>query len=434
MATPHKDSTEAEDVLEFLNSLPESSKTPNNNTSKKEQNDEDILDFLDELEAGDSDKAKAAVSAKAAPKVSTKPAPTETSKVETEVPAPTEVDLNETRQQQEEQEEDFVDPIASITSWWSSSGSKAVDSIWSTAKTNATQLREKAQQEANQLNEQFKKLPINEINEQLTKSINEGSSNITKISNNTKIGFNFLNSVYDSLVNDDEAECLKINLIYDLENFQNVDDLVYKNFKKVLRQVQGGVNLQISDKSNSKRRKSISSNAKGLKTRNLNLFQGSLADGEKLVLANLENYINSYKVGENETAEVSHLFLSILPIQIANVQEANKKNEKEEEEEVKIINVDNENSSTFSFLVVLKDLTNKIEVKTRSQGLPIKWASWLDGSIEAPSSSSATSGEQADKEDEDVDPTEWVKDWVDDALGLSFGVVSQSYVVERMGY
>lgn len=439
MSGTPKDSTEAEDVLEFLNSLPESSKnsTGNDSNSAKGQNDQDILGFLDELEAGnESSKTSTAVPTAA-------PAPTSTSKEQRAAtkqeegttnsasllqPATTDVGLNDmSTQQQQDEDEDFVDPIASITSWWSSSGSKTVDSFWSSAKSNASQLREMAQQEANQLNEQLKKLPINEINEQLSKSINEGSSNISKLSN-PKIGFNFLNTVYDSLVNEGEGETLKINLIYDLENFQNVDDLVYKNFRKVLRQVQGGVKLEINDKANSKRRKSISSNANGLKTRNLNLFQGSLTDGEKLVSANLENYINSYKVEENETSEASHLFLSILPIQIARESKASDESAKDDKE-AKVLKVDNEDSSSFSFLIVLKDLTNMIEVKTRSQGLPIKWASWLDGSIEAPSSVSAD-----ETQDEDVDPTEWVKDWVDDALSLSFGVVSQTYVVERMGY
>ncbi|KAH3675536.1 hypothetical protein WICMUC_002625 [Wickerhamomyces mucosus] len=459
MSSTPKKSTEAEDVLEFLNSLPESNDDKITNKGTNKGNDDDILDFLDELEANDSKikknkivknennnnnddenlKQKDEVKNKPIESVTIKQSITNKSEIENPNIKNDEKSLNndnqdiqEKEQEEEEGEEDFVDPITSISNWWSSSGAKTVNSIWSNATSQASNFREKAQHEALQINEQLKKIQINEFNDQLTKTLNETTPSITVP--NTRMGINFLNTVYDSLVNNGEGETLKINLIYDLENFNDLDSLIYNNFRKVLKQVEGGIKIEIKDNSNSKRRKSISKNYEDLNKRNLNLFQGKLIDGEKLLLANLENYINSYKINElgndSEDQNISHLFLSILAIQIKSDHKLSSSVESKSESEIKQINIDSNNDSSFSFLILLKDLTNNIEVKTRSQGLPIKWANWLDGSI---AKTSEEIKEQEEKE-EGIDPAEWVKNWVDDSLSLSFGILSQSYVVERMGY
>lgn len=376
--------SEADDVLEFLNSLPESEKD-----GKKD--DSDILNFLDELEKSDKVGGKAT---KNPTKVEQPAQPTKESteqvKEEAKPAIPEALETKETKEREPEQET-FVDPISSISNWWSSSGSATVNSLWS----NAQQLRQKAQDEATKLakdaniDEHMKRLQLDETRQRI---LNAGED----IDPSRALGFftkNF-SQVYNSIMTTDEV--LNISLIHDLENY-SVDSLVTKSFKKVMRQVQGGIDIEV--------RRSTS---KDHDKRNLNIFQGKGIDAEKLAFANLETGIKNL-VKLDEEIRSSDIIISVLAVQPLATTDSES------------LLIDTSLNTSFHFLIILKDITNDIEITTKSQAFPIGWANWLDASTEGVDS-------------EEVDPAEWVKEWVYDGIGLSMGVLAQSYVVKRMGY
>lgn len=106
---------------------------------------------------------------------------------------------------------------------------------------------------------------------------------------------------------------------------------------------------------------------------------------------------------------------------------------------------DSNTPGNFNFTLVLKDITNDITTITRSQGFPVKWVNWLEGSVEKTGSTASEErnksydqkkqkeSEDEDEDDEIIDPSEWVKEWIEDGLSLSFGVMAQNYVIDRMG-
>lgn len=422
MTSTPKKSSEAEDVLEFLASLPESDQTKLKDLKdKKAKNggsadDSDILEFLDELEANDK-KPKAAKKDKDV-KVEKKEEPVKENPVKEKVEEETKsVEAKPEITNTDVPLEEVNDPITSISNWWSSSGSATVNSFWSNATQQANSLAQKASEEATKfgkdykIDETFKNLQNLQLDEETKKKFINSNDELNLPDPSRAFGFLTKNitNVLNSIVQTDEI--LKIQLIHDLENFNNLDSLILKNFKKVIRQVQGGIKIELEK----------SSTLRNHNKRNLNLFNGKLIDGEKLAFANLDNSINSFKEAEDEEeVRSSKLFIYILPIHIVN----NKSSEDE------LVPIDNQSNGSFSFTMILKDITHDITIITRSQAFPIKWAHWLDGSVNTDDNE-----EQKDEEqDEDVDPSEWVKDWIDDGLSLTFGILAQTYVVKRMGY
>lgn len=180
-----------------------------------------------------------------------------------------------------------------------------------------------------------------------------------------------------------------------------------------------------------------------------NMFYGKIIDGEKLCFANLESSIKDYvkvmKVDEearknvkeeeestrkkedgnaNENDEItneaptvnsSNIFISIQPISSGSASESDEKKEGP-------ILIEANNSDSFLFTLILKDITNDITIITKTQPFPLRWSRWVCGEFQ----------EFADLEE--IDPSEWVKDWIGDGLALAFGVLAQEYVVKRMGY
>lgn len=411
MTSTPKKSSEAEDVLEFLASLPESDQTKlkdlKNKRDKNGGDDSDILEFLDELEANDKK-----------PKITKK---VKEEKVEEPVePVEKSVETNTTNTELEE----VNDPITSISNWWSSSGSATVNSFWNNATQQANSLAQKASEVGKEykIDETFKNLQNLQIDEETKKKFNLNSNDNELNLPDPSRAFGFLTknltNVLNSIVQTDEI--LKIQLIHDLENFNNLDSLILKNFKKVIKQVQGGIKIELEK----------GSTLRNHNKRNLNLFNGKLIDGEKLAFANLDNSINSFKESKDDEEQVrsSNLFISILPIHIVNNN--NKSSSTEDDDD--LIPIDNQSNGSFSFTLILKDITHDITIITRSQAFPIKWAHWLDGSVNTDDNEEEQ--EKQEEQDEDVDPAEWVKDWIDDGLSLTFGILAQTYVVKRMGY
>lgn len=461
--------TEADDVLEFLESLPDDDTRKSAAKNRSNSKDEDILDFLDELEQSNlnlKNKGKDEVNSKDKAKDDGK-SESESESKDKDKNTTTSANNDETNDKLQEdaaqepsapadaQEGPPVnDPITSLSNWWSSSGSATVNSLWSKTTEHASQLKTRIAQEQQGITSKLNATTISDL-----------AKNLTKI------------------VVGDTEEVLRVHLVHDLINYPLLSYHVEQQFDRVLSsQVQGGIRIFVDEWDHpSDREKPEENYAK----RHLNLFHGKVVDGEKLAFANLENAIKVFTkakeevskqrrasvYGENEQAQeqaqgqaqdrghghgheheqvqeqeqeqdgrISDVFVSILPIA---VPDKGKQHE--------IVTTDSSHQGNFSFTIILKDITNDITSITRSQGFPTKWAEWLEGTSELKDKQTAIDERQSkgkggdgnnagnDNQDKtavegEIDPSEWVKDWVEDGLSLAFGVVAQNYVVERMGF
>lgn len=415
-------STEADDVLEFLESLPQTgngaagkSNTGDKAGKPKAKNDDDIMDFLDELEKSNLSLNKKGQSDEKQKKETPKPAETPVVE-ETAKTVPKE-------DEKEHTEEPLNDPITSISKWWSSSGSATVSSFWSKTTEQASSIKTKLAQE------------------QLDLSSKLSAAAITDLARNLQ-----------KMVAGETDEVLRIHLVHDLINFPKLQYNVEQKFDQVLSsQVQGGIRIFVDQwghphKPAAGEEEDVQQKSTSL--RKLNIFNGKIADGEKLAFANLENaiklfdkaheeYLKQQKESQEQDADetvskdgISDIFISILPIAIPG---------KEERSAGDIATTDTVHAGNFSFTIILKDITNDILTITRSQGFPVKWVGWLEGESDWKSKQEKeTAKNVAETEDEDeeeeVDPSDWVKEWVEDGLFLSLGVVAQNYVIERMGF
>lgn len=417
-----RESTEADDVFEFLESLPKNGDSKATKVSEgKGKNDDDIMDFLDELEKsnlslnkkGDnknvekgSQEEKAQELEKAPNAKATKEKATQEKATQEKAPeaqAPRQKASEETAVQgdeKDEADEPLKDPITSISNWWSSSGSATVSSIWNKTTEQASQIKTKLASE--QLD--------------LTSKIN--AQTITELARNLQ-----------KIVAGETDEVLRIHLVHDLVNFPSLQYNVEQKFDQVLSsQVQGGIRIFVDQWGHPNKAEKDDESAG---QRRLNLFNGKITDGEKLAFANLDNAIKLFEKAHEEVlkqqkdaqdqkesvggeANISDIFISILPIGIPQDSKLAKDD---------IVTTDTRQPGNFSFTVILKDITNDISTITRSQGFPTKWVGWLEKATE-----------QTDSEEEVVDPSDWVKEWVEDGLSLSLGVAAQNYVIERMGF
>ncbi|CCK73593.1 DUF5427 domain-containing protein MTC1 NDAI_0G06100 [Naumovozyma dairenensis CBS 421] len=471
--TTERKSTEVDDVFEFLESLPSENATDksiddtNDNKGKTNEGgagDEDIMDFLDELEksnlsiekpskkkkglTGNSADKTGQQSAKEEGKEKTeKVSPTITKEKEEEVISGKEEEENQEQGHEEEEEEEVEqgrdgtplnDPITSISNWWSSSGQATVSTLWDKTTKQATS--------------QIKKIGDKIGQDQLLQQ-SRGAIKITELAKNLS-----------KIVVGETDEILRIHLVHDLINYSYLQYQIEDKFHQVLSsQVQGGVRIFVDEwgnpnKKDTGRRSTITdfNEAKFLKQK-LNLFRGKTTDGEKLALANLENSIKLFNKAhdellkrkkelnekddensenddddeeeEEEQNKISDIFIAILPIA---VEEKGKTSSDDKD----IITTDASYPGNFNFTIVLKDITNNITTITRSQGFPLKWVKWLEtekdkGEEEA---KEEAADEEAKEEELGVDPGDWVKDWIEDGLNLSFGIVAQNYVIQRMGF
>lgn len=457
--SPKAKTNDTDDVLDFINSLPDSKsgtpkpkETNNNDVNDK---DEDFLEFLDELAAhekskpstpkpnsklepkkkGESSEKESKPPQKEEKEFSAKKEVTENSdKVEGESEPKKETvtsgeDLNKTEE---------IDPIGSISTWWNNEGSNKVSSFWGSITSNAQSISEQTYQLAsttsNQISQQRQKLIENSDHEQII--------NISSKLNSMLL--NMSQQITQGLMSDTD-ELLNILLIYDLYNINYLDRLCYDKFNQVMNQVEGGINVSVN---NFNHKDELNKDRV-----DLNLFYGKIIDGEKLCLANLESSVKDYlkitKLSEEETKSSasgqkentddnhgkeiqeskdeidkinkSNIFISIQPITSRSNQDETKSTDNEED--LGPLLIESNNSDSFSFTIILKDITNNITIITKTQPFPLKWAKWLSGELS-----------QEFKEFDDIDPSEWVKNWIKDGLSLSFGVLAQEYVIKRMGF
>lgn len=418
---------DTDEVLDFLNSLPESKGTkkgPEKSGDGKEN--EEFLEFLDELAAHEKSKPStpAPTGSKFEPKRGASGAK-DSAGSGTQTPVKTGqkpvTGAQETKPTEDNKDEHGADiaPIEAISSWWSNSGSNKVSELWGSITSNAQTISEQTYQLAsnttNQISQQRQKFIENSDHEQIL--------NISAKLNS--ILLNMSNQITQGLMSDTD-ELLNILLIYDLYNMNYLDRLCSDKFNEVMSQVEGGIRVTVSNFNH----KDEPNDDKI----NLNLFQGKVIDGEKLCFANLESAIRDYvKVTKSEdeqkkeaedndesTQEVnlSNVFISIQPITNRSTQ-----NEAITRDEDAPIMIEANNPDSFAFTLILKDISNNITVITKTQPFPLKWAKWLNGEVS-----------KEIEEIGEVNPSEWVSEWIKDGLSLGFGVLAQEYVVKRMGF
>lgn len=414
---------EADDVLDFINSLPDSkSNTPKPAVGgDTAENKEDFLEFLDELAA--HDKSTPTNKTSFEPKQAKKPV------AKTDVSLKSGEELSEralSPHQQVEPEAD-IDPIGSISNWWSSEGSHKVSSLWGSITSNAQQISDQTYQLASSTS--------NQISQQRQKILSEGLFTADRVGQLDYLGER-LNTVLSTmsqqitqgLIGPDD-ELLNVLLIHDLDNIPYLDKICSANFNRVMGQVEGGIRVTVN---NFNHKQAVI----GTSRVNLNIFYGKVIDGEKLCFANLESSVKDYSSynlpqlaptddgkqdPESETEETqiskSNIFISVQAITSRSATDQQTQPQTKADGPILI---ESNNHDSFAFTIILKDISNNITIVTKTQPFPLIWAQWLSG--------------EALIEDENVNPSEWVKDWVKDGLALSFGVLAQQYVIKRMGY
>ncbi|CEP64982.1 DUF5427 domain-containing protein MTC1 LALA0_S15e01794g [Lachancea lanzarotensis] len=453
-----RNSTEADDVLDFLDSLPERKKKDASSTKKETKtksqdpkNDTEILDFLDELEqsnlglkrekpAGKEEATLAKNKSSGPETIQSNNSTSEDVKNDTEPRTTTQRSPAEAVTTQAENdeiesetkanetiEEELHDPITSISNWWSSSGSATVNSFFSKTAEQATHLKDRLAHEQQGISSRLQTTS-------LASKIN--SATISTLARNLS-----------RIVVGETDEVLRIHLVHSLINYPLLSYHVEQQFDSVLSsQVQGGVRIFVDEWDHPSESQESTQDGK----RHLNMFVGKVADGEKLAFANLNHAIKLFNKAKEELAKqrtetedvedeptqeqsISDVFISILPIAVPQKAKA-----------PEISTTDPTSPGNFAFTIVLKDIRNDFTSITRSQGFPQRWAEWLEGTSELKSKQDAIQDRETKKDvgerpesaeiTEDVDASEWVKEWVEDGLSLSFGIVAQNYVIDRMGF
>ncbi|KAG7885037.1 hypothetical protein KL938_001294 [Ogataea parapolymorpha] len=418
-----------EEVFEFLNSLPENNGQPN---KESEKTDEDILDFLDELEA--KEKSKTPKTKQEHKKTETileyrqETKPDETSEKKPQMKP---VQFKETTEQvptEHAPTEEVSDPITSFSSWWSKEGSAKVtsqfSSFWGTAESAINYARE--QKLEDNLKKAFQDIGITGVLEGDRELTDDEKQKLLKLPDTKQAlsslnkGFNLLSSQLTSAlekiqldIDANKDEILDIKLVHDLKNYKSLPKYVKSNFETVMRaQVDGDIQVRIAESG------ILSSSAETSdQSKSLGLFAGKLSDGEKLIHANIESVIKANASKEDtEATEIrkSDIYIGLLAISISK--------EDTPAEESEIVTIDEYQPSSFSFTSILVDQTHDITIVNRSQPFPLKWCNWLDGKY--------AEGEAS----EEVDPSEWVADWINRGLDMMFGVLAQTYIIKRMGY
>lgn len=435
-----------ENVMDMLDSLDTLSKKKERKSTdskrekkpKKKTEEDDIMGFLDSLaksgpssrrgtpgpEQGEKSGKQAAASEPAGDKIADKPADKNekadikdkaaaadaAATTTTTTSAAAEIDSSEKVAPGQ-----AGDAFASITSWWSKNKDGLLGSASSAVKQAEAKVRELQQGEA----------PHNAI-ESL-----QGS--ISKLGINSSFFKSTLTSVLDTIAPPiSRHEQLRIHIFHDMVGYPAIDTIVYNVFDRVMQQVEGGGELTMVVQKGRERHRRGSDREQ---VRNLNIFRGSFDQACKLAAANIEECIRNpdrqvndaekqkgkEKVSddaerEEESSEenkvrTSNIYLAIQPTEL----------DTSTNETDKTAGTIIPNNGTFAFVVHLSDPDHGIQFSTLSQAYPRQWARWLDGEKEE------------HLENFSVDPRDWVIDWVEEGLGLSVGVVAQSYVARRMG-
>lgn len=361
------------DVKTAQKSNPKKSSVKRKISAKKAAGD-DLLQFLDELDP----KKDTQKETKQEPQGSETAGPSTEHKESAR-------DMNSESNEGEGEIPNLIDPMATISSWWS----RNKTGLWSKAQ-------ETIQDAVTDAVKQARQTEVKVREEQTPFSLNSLHSRLTSV----------LNTIVPPI---SQHEQLKIHIFHDMIGYPSVDKLLYEVFDYVMDQVEGGGDLNTIVQKGKERHHAGSDSGVH---RALNYVRCSISEGIKLAKASVEEIRSNTS---NETIQkhedealpsirVSEVFISIQPI---------------------ITPKDSENPIAPSeellyFIIYLTDLDHNIEISTASQALPYEWAQWLDN-------------EGHGFEEAAIDPRDWVSGWVEDALNLAFGVIAQKYVTTRMG-
>lgn len=471
----------AEDVLKLLDSLDNEATTAAasgsipavsgaSNTHGADDDGDDIMGFLDSLTGASksatpsAEKTAASPAATKAPPAKKEPAPKPAQQPEA-APAVATAPVGHQQQQQQ----NIPDPISSLTSWWSKNKGGLWDSAASAVKQAEAKVRELQPE-----------VVVGNVTQRAAAMETSLGDSLSKFRFDSKLLQSTLTSVLDTIAPPlSRHEQLQIHVFHDMVGYPAIDKIVYSVFERVMDQVEGGgeLTLVVQKGKERNRRGSV------VEKRELGIFKGSLEQGQKLAAASIDEYLRSVKAkeeaeqaggedgdsgekkegeGKQETvvdefgnisraatsakpplvdARVSNIYLSIQPISTdpaagtpAAAQSANLGLAGSTPAPTII---SSSSPHAFQFIVFLTDPEHSIHFSTVSQAFPVQWAEWLDSPDDAFPNSATGQSKGSDAASESAgftpDPREWVIDWVEEGLGLSVGVVAQTYVSKRMG-
>jgi hypothetical protein len=251
-----------------------------------------------------------------------------------------------------------------------------------------------------------------------------------------------------------QHERLQIHITHDLVGYPALDPTRYSIFSRVMSQVEGGDLLVIQRGSESRGSSGASTSGWGdgpwwrdTQTKRDLGTVGGLSEGTKLVRVSAEAYANEYfnargglekaikqateDMSESNPTRTSDIFVAIQPIGfeaddglfLGPVEEKDASGVVEEKEKEDLI----------SFAIYLHDPVHGISFRTLTQTFPRKWAEWLDAEVVEGSEDKLPEEIAQIIEEGGIDPREWVSEWIEEAIGLGFGVIAQRYVAKRMG-
>lgn len=473
-------SKDEKEIFEFLDSLPTDgtgndssagAMSPNDAVivDKSEgKSDADILNFLDELEgtnkAGKADKSPAAAEQGAEKATKDEVAAAESNENrKDQAVAPESVEDKGEEASGNDESGPVNDPITSIASWWSNTGSATVStqlsSLWGTAQSIGEQAQKQAEDAIKKAREQslednlrgaFKELGITgvreNINEMLTEEQREelrklplpdAKKALESLNSGLNMGLSLVGGTLSDVIEkintlNNKDEIIEIVVVHDMKNFLGLSSMVKLNFEDVMaQQVDGSIDVKVIESGTAK-----SSPADGEVDRSdveridFSLFNGKGSDAEKLLVANMENEIKQRKKSEQAQDQAQEakegegqasntrkttIFISLLAW-------TSSKDNSLVSSSAKDLTIDSHSTSSFTISCMLKDEEHGIAINAQSQPLPLKWAQWIEGNFE-----------EGEKED-DIDPSEWVIGWITNAINNVIGVTSQSYIIKRMGY
>ncbi|GAV27804.1 hypothetical protein PMKS-001272 [Pichia membranifaciens] len=386
-------------------------------------------------------------------------------------------------------DEPVNDPITSIASWWSSTGSAKVStqlsSLWGTAQSIGEQAQKQAEDALKKAREQslednirtaVKELGISgvrdNINEMLTEEqraelmklpVPDAKKALESLNSGLNMGFSFVGGTLNEVVErinamNNKDEVIEIILVHDMKNFIGLTDMVKYNFEDVMsQQVDGSIDVNIysggmirSSQEGQAKLDSIAADDGVIHTSeeriNFALFNGKGSDAEKLIMANIENEMKRRTMREDPANESSTTDSS--PSSPASSNLGNADTEfSESEDAVKT-------RKTVIYISLLAWTSNKDNTLNNGKEIVIDSHSSSSFTISCVLKDEAHgitihsqsqplplkwaqwiegNLEEREKED-DIDPSEWVFGWVKNAISNAIGVTSQSYIIKRMGY
>ena len=470
-STSIDENNSADDVMKLLDSLdneattagsggsiPATSGTVSNAAGNKDDGD-DIMGFLDSLTGSSADIKPTTTTT--APSVPSAPPATLKPKVEADLP-------QQLPQQQEPtyqgEEIHIPDPISSLTSWWSKNKGGLWDSAASAVKQAEAKVRELQPEVAHGQRAAIETL----------------GDSFSKFKFDRQLLQSTLTSVLDTIAPPlSRHEQLQIHVFHDMVGYPAIDNIVHSVFERVMDQVEGGGDLALVVQKGKERNRLGSGT---VEKRELGVFKGSLEQGQKLAAASIEEYLRGVKASEDEQekaqqkletpadadadngkpetvvdeygnvsinnparnahvpeSRVSNIYLSIQPVSADPAVASDKTNLGAASSSVGLAGttpaptiISSSSPHAFQFIIYLTDPEHNIKFSTVSQSFPLQWAEWLDSPDSAFDTSSKDNTDSSSTS-MPADPREWVIDWVEEGLGLSVGVVAQTYVSKRMG-